>query len=88
MRHAFCTTLVIIALSYPVLAQEQPSAAVPVGVVKAERKPIEPAGDYVGRVKAISRIDDSGTGAYAGALRMVVSQHGRCARPCARTMQW
>ena len=32
MRHAFCTTLVIIALSYPVLAQEQPSAAVPVGV--------------------------------------------------------
>jgi membrane fusion protein, multidrug efflux system len=55
MRHAFCTTLVIIALSYPVLAQEQPSAAVPVGVVKAE--PIARAGDYVGRVEAISRVE-------------------------------
>jgi hypothetical protein len=87
MRHAFCTTLVIIALSYPVLAQEQPSAAVPVEVVKAERKPIARAGDYVGRVEAISG-RDSGAGAYAGALRMVASQHDRCARPCARTMQW
>jgi membrane fusion protein, multidrug efflux system len=57
MRHAFCTTLVIVALSYPVLAQEQPSAAVPVGVVKAEHKPIARAGDYVGRVEAISRVE-------------------------------
>ena len=57
MRHAFCTTLVIVALSNPVLAQEQPSAAVPVGVVKAERKPIARAGDYVGGVEAISRVE-------------------------------
>jgi membrane fusion protein (multidrug efflux system) len=57
MRHAFCTTPVIVALSYPVLAQEQPSPAVPVGVVKAERKPIARAGDYVGGVEAISRVE-------------------------------
>jgi membrane fusion protein, multidrug efflux system len=57
MRHAFCTTSVIVALSYPVLAQERPSPAVPVGVVKAERKPIARAGDYVGGVEAISRVE-------------------------------
>jgi membrane fusion protein (multidrug efflux system) len=57
MRHAFCTTPVIVALSYPVLAQEQPSPAVPVGVVEAERKPIARAGDYVGGVEAISRVE-------------------------------
>ena len=57
MRHAFCTTPVIVALSYPVLAQEQPSPAVPAGVVKAERKPIARAGDYVGGVEAISRVE-------------------------------
>ena len=57
MRHAFCTTPVIVALSYLVLAQEQPSPTVPVGVVKAERKPIARAGDYVGGVEAISRVE-------------------------------
>ena len=57
MRHAFCTTPVIVELSYPVLAQEQPSPAVPVEVVKAERKPIARAGDYVGGVEAISRVE-------------------------------
>jgi membrane fusion protein, multidrug efflux system len=57
MRHAFCTTLVIIALTYPVLAQQHPSMAVPVGVARAERKPISRAGDFVGRVEAPSRVE-------------------------------
>jgi membrane fusion protein, multidrug efflux system len=57
MRHVFCTILVVFALSSPALAQQQPPTAVPVGVVKAERRPIAQAGEYVGRVEAISRVE-------------------------------
>jgi membrane fusion protein, multidrug efflux system len=61
MRQVFCTALVVFALSSPAmsqaLAQQQPSTAVPVGIVKAERKPIAKAGDFVGRVEAISRVE-------------------------------
>jgi len=56
MRQALCTTFVIFALNYPALAQQQPTA-VPVGVAKAERKPIAKAGDFVGRVEALSRVE-------------------------------
>ena len=56
MRQALCTTFVIFAFSYPVFAQQQPTA-VPVGVAKAERKPIAKAGDFVGRVEALSRVE-------------------------------
>jgi membrane fusion protein, multidrug efflux system len=56
MRQTLCATFVILALNYPVFAQQQP-AAVPVGVAKAERKPIAKAGDFVGRVEAISRVE-------------------------------
>jgi membrane fusion protein (multidrug efflux system) len=56
MRQTLCATLVILALNYPAVAQQQ-SAAVPVGVAKAERKPIAKAGDFVGRVEAISRVE-------------------------------
>jgi membrane fusion protein, multidrug efflux system len=56
MRQILCATLVILALNYPAFAQQQP-AAVPVGVAKAERKPITKAGDFVGRVEAISRVE-------------------------------
>jgi len=45
-----------LALSYPAIAQ-QPTTAVPVGVARAERKPIAKAGDFVGRVEAISRVE-------------------------------
>ena len=55
-RQALCTSFVIVALSYPALAQQQ-STVVPVGVAKAERKPITKAGDFVGRVEAISRVE-------------------------------
>jgi membrane fusion protein, multidrug efflux system len=61
MRQVFCTALVVFALSSPAmsqaLAQQQQSTAVPVGIVKAERKPIAKAGDFVGRVEAISRVE-------------------------------
>ena len=57
MRKALCTVFLTCALSCPAIAQQQPSTAVPVGVVKAERKPVARAGDYVGRVEAISRVE-------------------------------
>jgi membrane fusion protein, multidrug efflux system len=56
MRRTLFATFAILALNYPALAQQQP-AAVPVGVAKAERKPIAKAGDFVGRVEAISRVE-------------------------------
>src|SRR5246127_610553 len=57
MRQVFCTILVVFALSSPALAQQQPPTAVPVGIVKAERRPVAQAGEYVGRVEAISRVE-------------------------------
>jgi len=57
MRQVFCTALAIFALQTPALAQQQPSTAVPVGIVKAERRPIAQAGEFVGRVEAISRVE-------------------------------
>jgi hypothetical protein len=57
MRKGFCTVFLICALSCPAIAQQQPSTAVAVGVVKAERKPVAQAGDYVGGVEAISRVE-------------------------------
>jgi len=57
MRKVFCTALVVFALNSAALAQQPPSTAVPVGVVKAERNPIAKAGDFVGRVEAISRVE-------------------------------
>jgi len=57
MRAASCA-LVIAALVLPANAQQQqPPTAVPVGVVKAERKPIADALDFVGRVEAINRVE-------------------------------
>jgi membrane fusion protein (multidrug efflux system) len=57
MREVLCAALIVLALSTPVLAEQPPSTAVSVGVVKAERKPIAKAGDFVGRVEAISRVE-------------------------------
>ena len=56
MRRTLCIAFIVLALSYPAIAQ-QPTIAVPVGVVRAERKPIVKAGDFVGRVEAISRVE-------------------------------
>ena len=57
MRMAFCAALVIGGLVLPANAQQQPPTAVPVGVVKAERKPIADTLDFVGRVDAINRVE-------------------------------
>jgi membrane fusion protein (multidrug efflux system) len=57
MRQGLCATFVIFAINYPAMAQQQPSAAVSVGVAKAELQPVAKAGDFIGRVEAISRVE-------------------------------
>ncbi|SHN82806.1 efflux RND transporter periplasmic adaptor subunit [Bradyrhizobium erythrophlei] len=56
VRVAICALLLAAAFVSPSRAQ-QASAPVPVGVVKAERKPITLSLDFVGRVDAINRVD-------------------------------
>ena len=56
MRVAFCAALLVAGLVLPASAQQQPTE-VPVGVVKAERKPIADTLDFVGRVDAINRVE-------------------------------
>jgi membrane fusion protein (multidrug efflux system) len=55
MRIAMCVVCVIGGLAVPAHAQ-QPPAAVPVGVVKAELRPIADTLEFVGRVDAINRV--------------------------------
>jgi membrane fusion protein (multidrug efflux system) len=57
MRQALCTAFLCLALAHSAIAQQQRPSLVPVGVVKAERKPIAQTGDFVGRVEAISRVE-------------------------------
>src|SRR6202011_5473309 len=57
MRAASCVALVIAAFVLPANAQQQAPAAVPVGVIKADAKPIADALDFVGRVEAINRVE-------------------------------
>jgi membrane fusion protein (multidrug efflux system) len=57
MRVAPCAALVIAALVVPADAQQQQPTVVPVGVVKAERKPVADALDFVGRVDAVNRVE-------------------------------
>jgi membrane fusion protein (multidrug efflux system) len=57
MRTAICTVFVICALVAPAAAQQAQPATIPVGVVKAERRPIENTRDFVGRVEAVNRVE-------------------------------
>jgi membrane fusion protein (multidrug efflux system) len=57
MRVAFVAVLAVLGLSLPADAQQQPPAAVPVGVVKAELRPITNTLEFVGRVDAINRVE-------------------------------
>jgi len=57
MRQALCTAFLCFALTHSAVAQQQQPTAVPVGVVRAERKPIARSVDFVGRVEAISRVE-------------------------------
>jgi membrane fusion protein (multidrug efflux system) len=57
MRTAICSVLIVCGLVAPAVAQQTPPAAVPVGVVKAERRPIEKTLDFVGRIEAVNRVE-------------------------------
>ena len=57
MRQALCIALVCFALTHSVVAQQREPTSVPVGVVKAERKPIARTGNFVGCVESISRVE-------------------------------
>src|SRR6202790_4067725 len=57
MRSAVCTLFMICGLVAPADAQQAPPAAIPVGVVKAEHRPIEKTLDFVGRVDAVNRVE-------------------------------
>jgi membrane fusion protein (multidrug efflux system) len=57
MRVAFIAALLLIAAIPPGFAQQPEGAAVPVSVVKAERKPIAKTLDFVGRVEAVDRVE-------------------------------
>ena len=45
-----------LCVALPASAQQPPPSTVPVGVVRAERKPISKTADFVGRVEAINRV--------------------------------
>jgi membrane fusion protein (multidrug efflux system) len=56
MRAEICALVVAGGLALPSHAEQVPTA-VPVGVVKAERKPVTASLDFVGRVEAINRVE-------------------------------
>jgi membrane fusion protein (multidrug efflux system) len=57
MRTAICSALIVCGLVAPANAQQTPPAAVPVGVVKAERRSIDKTLDFVGRIEAVNRVE-------------------------------
>src|SRR5271170_6272871 len=57
MRIGICAAFAICGLVAPAAAQQTQPAAIPVGVVKAERRSIEKTLDFVGRVEAINRVE-------------------------------
>jgi len=58
MRRSISTiSLACALLSLPAWGQQAPPSAVPVGTVTAERKPISPTKDFVGRVEAVDRVE-------------------------------
>ena len=56
MRIAICAAVLAGGLILPADAQQTQPVAVPVGVVKAEKKPIAQSLDFVGRVEAVDRV--------------------------------
>lgn len=57
MRIGFSAIAALCCLTLPVGAQQSSTQAIPVGVVKAERKPIAKTLDFVGRVEAMERVE-------------------------------
>jgi membrane fusion protein (multidrug efflux system) len=56
MRVTIWAAVLICGAAYPAYAQ-QPQAATPVGVVKAEKKSITKSLEFVGRVEAVNRVE-------------------------------
>ncbi len=56
MRLAICAAILVCGFVAAAHAQQQEPTEIPVGVVKAERKPIEETRGFVGRVDAINRV--------------------------------
>ena len=52
-----CALVLVAGLSLPAQAQPDPAAAVPVGTVFAQRRAIDQALDFVGRVEAVGRVE-------------------------------
>src|ERR1700732_414774 len=57
MRRGFFGIVTVCVLLAPAIAQQGAPPAVPVGVVKAELKPITKSLDFVGRIEAINRVE-------------------------------
>jgi membrane fusion protein (multidrug efflux system) len=57
MRATIWAAVLICGLSIPADAQQPQPAATPVGVVKAEKKPITKSLQFVGRVEAVNRVE-------------------------------
>ena len=57
MRILAGAAVLVCGLAASVVAQQPGPAAVPVGTVTAERKPIARTADFVGRIQAIERVD-------------------------------
>ena len=57
MRATICSVLLICGMAAPGFAQQQPSTALSVGVVKAERTAIKKVLTFVGRVEAVNRVE-------------------------------
>jgi membrane fusion protein, multidrug efflux system len=57
MRRWICWLLILSGLFLPAQAQQSSPAAIAVGTVEAERKPIAPSLEFVGRVEAINRVE-------------------------------
>jgi membrane fusion protein (multidrug efflux system) len=58
MRRIACILLALWGISSPANAQSgQETAAIPVGVVTADRKPVTSTLDFVGRVEAVQRVE-------------------------------
>src|SRR5215831_13909186 len=57
MRVSIGVAVLICGLAASALAQQPGPAAVPVGTVVAQRKPIAKTADFVGRVQAIDKVE-------------------------------
>ena len=57
MRAVTAAVVLSCGLAASAFAQQAPPAAVPVGTVPAERRPVARTADFVGRVQAINRVD-------------------------------